>query len=254
MITAYHRPKTLQEALALLAQPETVPLGGGTQLNQKNDASYAVVDLQALGLDEVRRTGESLVIGAVVNLQTLLETEPVPGALKQAVRLEAPLNLRTMGSVAGALVSGDGRSPIATTMLALDASLTLYQRKETSSPPEKGILSLGDFYALRDQMAPGCLITEIKIPLDSKLAYEYVARTPADKPILCVALAQWPSGRLRLVLGGWGKSPRLAMDGKGSTGIEAAARNCAQEAGDEWAGAEYRRETAVVLAKRCLEK
>jgi CO/xanthine dehydrogenase FAD-binding subunit len=30
MITAYHRPQTLEEALALLARPEALPLGGGT--------------------------------------------------------------------------------------------------------------------------------------------------------------------------------------------------------------------------------
>jgi len=28
MITAYHRPQTLDEALKLLAQPNTLPLGG----------------------------------------------------------------------------------------------------------------------------------------------------------------------------------------------------------------------------------
>jgi len=30
MITLYHRPKTLDEALTLLAQPNTVPLGLAT--------------------------------------------------------------------------------------------------------------------------------------------------------------------------------------------------------------------------------
>ena len=31
MIIAYHRPKTLDEALTLLTQPNMVPLGGGMQ-------------------------------------------------------------------------------------------------------------------------------------------------------------------------------------------------------------------------------
>ena len=34
MITTYHRPQTMDEALALLNQPNTLPLGGGTLLSQ----------------------------------------------------------------------------------------------------------------------------------------------------------------------------------------------------------------------------
>jgi CO/xanthine dehydrogenase FAD-binding subunit len=42
------------------------------------------------------------------------------------------------------------------------------------------------------------------------------------------------------------------MDGKGTDGIEAAAKNAAQDATDEWASAEYRQDVAATLAKRCL--
>jgi hypothetical protein len=59
----------------------------------------------------------------------------------------------------------------------------------------------------------GWLIISISIPLNVKLSFEYVARTPADKPIVCAAVAQWNSGRTRLALGGYGKIPMLAMDG-----------------------------------------
>jgi CO/xanthine dehydrogenase FAD-binding subunit len=59
---------------------------------------------------------------------------------------------------------------------------------------------------------------------------------------------------MRLVLGGWGKAPSVAMDGNEPSGVEAAARNAAHEAADEWASAEYRSDVAAVLAKRCLEK
>ncbi len=80
-----------------------------------------------------------------------------------------------------------------------------------------------------------------------------VARTPADKPIVCAALAQWTSGRTRLALGGYGKAPTLAMDGTESDGIDSAAQNAFHEASDEWASAEYRMDVAITLSKRCLE-
>jgi len=42
----------------------------------------------------------------------------------------------------------------------------------------------------------------------------------------------------------------LAMDGTEAAGIEPAARSAFQDAGDEWASAEYRSEAAAILAVR----
>ncbi len=100
---------------------------------------------------------------------------------------------------------------------------------------------------------PSGLITSITIPLNTKTAFEFVSKTPADKPIVGAALAQWNSGRTRLTLCGYGKSPLLAMDGTEADGIQEAARNAYHEAQDEWASAEYRMDVAATLAKRALE-
>ena len=245
MITAYHRPKTLDEALTLLAQPNTTPLGGGTLLAARDWQADPVeaVDLQAIGLHTVTKSGNNLEIGATVTLQQLLESDHCPEALKLALKLEAPLNLRHAATVAGTLVSGDGRSTFATVLLALDAKIDIRYSKDDSR-----ISNIGEFLPLR----PRALITAITIPLNARLAFEYVSRTPADKPIVCAALVQWNAGRTRLALGGYGNSPLLAMDGTESEGIEAAARNAFHEAADEWASAEYRMDVAATLAKRCL--
>lgn len=247
MITEYQRPQTLEETLKLLSAPNTRPLGGGTVLSHPGDESFAVVDLQSLGLDKLHKSGNNLEIGATVTLQTLLESPHTPAALKAAIKLEAPLNLRNMGTVAGTVVTCDGRSPFAAVMLALDAKLTVVSGEST-------MVSLGDFLPLRQDILQGKLITKIEIPLQTNLAFETVARSPADKPIVCAALAQWPSGRTRLVIGGWGKSPSVAMDGNEASGVQTAAHNAAHAATDEWASAEYRMDIAAVLAKRCLAK
>ncbi len=244
MITTYHRPKTLDEALALLTQPNRLPLGGGTLLSHATGDSVEVVDLQSLSLDSIKKSGNNLEIGATVTLQQLLESEHCPEALKSALRLEAPLNIRNAATIAGTLVSGDGHSPLGTVLLALDAKIDIQYSKEDSSTS-----NIGEFLPLR----PRGLITFIALPLNGKLAFNYVSRTPADKPIVCAALAQWNSGRTRLALGGYGKITFLAMDGTESDGIETAARNAFHEATDEWASSEYRMDVAATLAKRCLE-
>jgi CO/xanthine dehydrogenase FAD-binding subunit len=255
MITTYHRPQTLDEALTLLTQPNTVPLGGGTLLSRPTTDSVQAVDLQSLGLDSLTIKGnpsagsaQALEIGATTTLQALHENENCPEALKAAIKLEAPINIRNSATVAGTLVASDGRSPFATTLLSMDAKLE--QAMLNNSTVEYRTSNIGEFLPLRSVN----LITKIILPLNIKFAFEFVSRTPADKPIICAALTQWSSGRTRLALGGYGKTPVLAMDGTEAKGLESAARNAYHEANDEWASAEYRMDVAATLAKRCLEQ
>jgi CO/xanthine dehydrogenase FAD-binding subunit len=243
MITTYHRPQTLDEALALLAKPNTVPLGGGTLLSQPTTDSVSVVDLQRLGLDSISTKGNDLEVGATSTLQSLLENANSPQALKTAIKLEAPINIRNSATAAGTLVVSDGRSTFAAMLLAMDTKVTFNNGSTTT-------VGLSEFLLTR----PKGLITSITIPLNIKVAFEFVSRTPADKPLIAAALAQWNSGRTRLTLGGYGKSPMLAMDGTEADGLETAARNAYHEANDEWATSEYRMDVAATLAKRCLEK
>ncbi len=252
MIINYHRPNTLEEALTLLARPDplTLPLGGGIVLNAPSDEQFAVVDLQNLGLNTHEKRGNALMLGAAVTLQNLLDIPELPPALHAAVRHEATHNLRQAGTVAGTLVAADGRSPFAAAMLALDAKLTLLPGEEEAF--------LGDVLNTREgstlNALPHRLITQIAVSAKAALAYQYVARSPADRPIVCVAVAKWPSGRVRVVVGGFGDTPRLALDGPQPGGEEHAVRSATANAADQWASAEYRQDVAVTLVKRCLKE
>lgn len=248
MISAYHRPQTIEEALALLARSDmnAVPMGGGSALNRLSPEPFAVVDLQDLGLNSAYDRGNFLDLGATLTLQVLLEAPRLPPALRKAIQHEASYNLRQVATVAGTLVSATGRSPFATAMLALDASLLLMPGEEQ--------VDLGDLLSIRKENLRGRLITRVTIPLNARLAYEYVARTPADQPIVCASAAQWPSSRTRVALGGYGAAPLLALDGPEPGGAEIAAHNAYSQAGDEWASADYRQEIAEILTRRCLKQ
>jgi CO/xanthine dehydrogenase FAD-binding subunit len=263
MIIEYHRPETLPEALTLLArrEPLTVPLGGGSALNRPSPQPLAVVDLQALGLGGYRLAGHFLEMGATLTLEALLAAagevsgqsppEPLPlqPSLVRCLRLEATYNLRQVATVAGSLAAAGGRSPFTVALLALDCQLSLY-RPATTEPEQLG---LGDYLPLRGELR-SALVTQVSLPLNVRLAYEYVARTPADWPVACVGVARWPSGRTRVALGGFGDSPLLAMDGPAADGAELAAADAYSGAGDDWATAEYRREMAAVLTARALRR
>jgi len=254
MIIEYHRPEKLKEALRLLARPNprTLPLGGGSVLNQAASLAasepIAVVDLQALGLGTLEVQENTLVAGATVTLQNLLDQPGLPDALYGAIRHEATHNLRQVATLAGTAAAAGGRSPLATALLALDAVLEIHSLAEG-----KQRVKFGDWLPRRGETPPGQLITALHLPLSARLAYEYVARSPADLPIVCAAAAQWPGGRTRLALGGFGAAPALVLDGAGTDGAAEAARSAYSLAEDAWASAEYRAEMAAVLARRCLQ-
>ena len=248
MITEYHRPKKIAEALELLArkEPLTRPLGGGTVLSAPHSEEYAVVDLQHLGLAKLSTKGKNLSMGAALPLQVLLESPAIPTALAAAIQHEANYSQRQVSTVAGSLVSADGRSPFAIAMLALDAQLSIEPKKEK--------LGYGELLPLRSEILAGKLITKITLAGQPQLVYEYVARSPADRPIVALALARWPSGRTRLAVGGFGEMPHLAVDGQDDSGLIDALQNVLDGATDNWATSDYRKEAGAAILRRALAK
>lgn len=240
----YYRPKTLEEALALLERG--VPLAGGTALTPRRYHLEAVIDLQDLGLDGLEVGETEVRVGAAVRLQRLVEEAGAPEVLRRACRQEAGWNLRNMATLGGAAASGDGRSPLLTVLLALDARLRLEPGSEEQA--------LDAWLEARGK-PPRRLITEIVLPRPEAAAYEQVARSPADRPLVAAALARHGDG-WRVALGGYGERPVRVPQAEAALAmgdLSAAARAAGEayrQAGDAWASAEYRSEVAAVLVRR----
>jgi CO/xanthine dehydrogenase FAD-binding subunit len=246
MIIEYHRPEKVEEALELIARkdPRTVPMGGGTVLATPKSEDLAVVDLQLLGLNKISQTAKLFKVGATATLQDLLQLDQINPELAKTIELESTRTLRQSASVAGALVSADGRSPLAIAALAMDAQFVV--------EPEKENLSFGEILPLRKNALKERIIVAVHFPRNVFLTYEYVARTPADLPIVALALAKWPSGRTRLVAGGFGAQPALALDGKDDSGLADALSNALHGSTDKWAEEEYRQEAGKALLTRAI--
>ncbi|MEN4013199.1 MAG: FAD binding domain-containing protein [Bellilinea sp.] len=246
MIQAYYRPKTLVEAERLLAEPgeRRVPLGGGSVVSRAKDQSYAVVDLQDLGLGSIEQEGKRLEIGSMATLESMAQSSLISAELKQVLLLSASLNIRNQATIAGYLVCADGRSPLAVALLALDASTVWH-------PAEKR-LSLGDWFTVG--RAQGLFITSLQFNTNVVIKYRQVARSPMDQPIVAAAIARWESGRMRIALGGFGSKPILALDGQGAAGAAEAARSAFANAEDHWASAEFRQDVAARLVTRMIEE
>lgn len=245
MIVEYNRPATMEEALWLLQRtdPKTVPLGGGTYLSQAKVGDVAVVDLQALGLDEITMDGMTARIGATAKLQDIYEFEGLPVVLYKALYKERGANMRRMMTLAGFLVTADGRSPLLAGLHALNARIVFADGVSTG---------IDEWLPARQQQRQK-LITRIEVPVNAGLRLETVSRAPTDRPVLTVALAVWLSGEQRLVLGGWGENTRLAYQGAVLEEAIKAAESTLAEASDAWASAEYRKSAASAILRRFMQ-
>ena len=247
MIIDYHRPRNLDEALTLLkrSHPKTIPLGGGSGICQGLHEPAAVVDLQDICLENLEKIGITYRLGATARLQSLVQWGECPEQLRDVLEKEFTLNSRNVATVAGSLVRATNKSIFAGALLAVDSKLTW----------EPGVIEipLGDWLPLRGKWKNGKfkLMTNCTFNLPMTLKYEYVSRTPMDRSIVGVILAQWSSGRTRLVLIGFGDSPICVFDGTEEAGIVEAAKNACSHfsCNDHF---EYKKEMVQLLTDRLI--
>lgn len=261
---AYYRARSIDEALDLLRQPNTVPLAGGTALlATETGIDAAVVDLQEAGLDHMTWVddGRLLRLGAMVRLADLDDfLAPLTGLqgaaalLRAAIHRAGPNTYRHAATVGGIIASRLPDSEFVAALMALGTTVNLRL-------PAPETLSVAGYMADNDQ--PPGLITEIDVYCpQGRGAAERVARTPADTPIVSVTLWRPDDGAARLAATGIGPRPmRLraaeAALGDGTpeaiTAAAEAARAAAHHPGDFRGDAAYRAEMAAVLTRRVLQ-
>jgi CO/xanthine dehydrogenase FAD-binding subunit len=108
-VSTYARPASLDEALALLAEEGTAPMGGGTDLAGQIDRGIrspaTLVDLRDTGLGAIEQEGDVLRVGAAVTLAALAAAAPLEPytAVRSAAASAASPLLRNVGTVGGNL-------------------------------------------------------------------------------------------------------------------------------------------------------
>jgi len=241
----YVRPESIEQALEQLASGSA--LGGGTTLVPRRNSLETVVDLQGLGLADLEVSAGKVVAGAGCTLQQMIEAEGmIIEELAETCRREASWNLRNMATLAGAVLACDGRSPLVAALLAVGG---------------KAVLAGGETLDLdelldRRPLPTGTLVTALQWKAKASLRYEQVARTPADRPIVAVAIGHTDGSAHRVVLGGFGARPvrvpraEKALAAEDLRSASEAAAEAYAQAGDVWASAEYRAHVAGVLVRR----
>ncbi len=234
---AYHRPDSVEDAVALLNDNSYQPLAGGTVLNGDDDPTpVTMVDLQGCGLDGISGDAGQLRLGAMTTLHDMLNDERVPTGLADAAQAELPSTLRTLATVGGTVATGNADSILLAALLVHDARVELVGLSGYEKLPLADVLKAG--------VAAGYVVTAVELDPSGDCVRQSTARTPSDTPIVS-ATARNAADGVRLALTGMADHPVLADALDPTTGLEPIS--------DFRGSADYRRTLAEVLAKRAID-
>jgi carbon-monoxide dehydrogenase medium subunit len=275
----YHTPKTIDEAVALLAKvaPEDGRiLAGGQSLVPimafRMSHPAHLIDINGIGeLDRLCTEGGELVVPACVRhaaFEQPAEPGPLGRLLTSVVRHIAHLPIRTRGTFCGSLAHADPSSEWCLVMATLDGALVARSVRGTRTVPA------ASFFAgvMTTALDADELLIEARLPIlpaDTRFGFYEVNRRAGDFAMaMALVVYRVAGGKIvepRVGLGGVEPRPRRIPEAEAALAgraPDAATFHAAAEAGaavakdileDERTGADYRRELAATVIRRALE-
>ena len=275
----YHSPKTIDEALKLMADlgGEAKLLAGGHSLlpaMKLRLASFGhLVDLgRVSGLDGIREDGGQIVIGALAT-HWKVETSELLRAkcplLAECAASIGDVQVRNRGTIGGSLAHADPAADYPAAIVALEAEIVARGAKGSRT------IKAEDFFVdlLTTALAPGEIVTEVRIrPAAAKTGSAYVKVPQPASGFAVVGVAALVtldgSGKISgarvgitgaAAKGYRAKETEAALAGKAAdaAAISAAAEKATagvEANGDLFASADYRAHLTRVTAKRAIAK
>ena len=221
------RPTSLAEAVALLAaRGDAKPIAGGTdlmvQLRDGRRSAALLVDLGALDLAGIRRTGEGLEVGAMTPMDRLAGDPEIRAhfpALAAAAATVGAWPIQCRATLGGNLANASPAADTAPALLVADASLTL------ASTAGSRRVAVAEFFRGPGQnaLAPGELIVSVALPFQaaghgSRIVESFVKVGPRREQVISMA-----SLAARVVARGDGtlESARFALGSVAPTPVRA---------------------------------
>lgn len=274
----YHRPGTLEEALALLAEygDEARIIAGGQSLvpmmNMRLAQPGHLVDINAVeDLSYIRSNDGSVEIGALARHQQieksplLLQTcQPLPAAARNIGHYA----LRERGTIGGSLALADPAAEFPLMAMLLDAEMSV-----RSTAAQRVVLARDFFVSVfTTSLEMGEIVTQVSMRALAQgegWGFRWLARRSGDYAIVNAAatLALNEAGRIdriALALGGVGATPvrltGIEQECRGKKTEDSWAREIAVQAAaqtdpesDKNASVEYRKELIEVLLAAAIE-
>jgi len=274
-IAAYHKPMTLVEAAALLAEDGRTIIAGGTDLlvNPRYMVGVReVVDIRKLGLNYIRAENGWLHIGAGATMRSVAQQAALQrlanGILARGAAVCGSPNIRNMATLVGNIASALPSADTPPALLALNAEVVLVGTNGERVVPLDNFF-VGPAQSVRERE----LISELRIPLadsdDLRGGFYKIGRTAEDISMVNAAATLKIQGgtitRARLVLGAVAPVPLRVTRAEEALAGQLATEETFQRAAelvrdevrpitDHRATAAYRRKMSVVAAVRALRQ
>ena len=275
---AYHRPKSVADAVAMLADlgDDARPLAGGHSLIPMMKLRLAtpahLVDLGALAdLKGVRADGADVVIGAMTTQHELIASDVLGGKvplLRETALVIADPQVRYAGTLGGNVANGDPGNDMPAVMICLGATY------EVAGKSGARRIAAREFYqgAYFTALEPGEILTAVRIPVPPAghgFAYEKLKRKVGDYATAAAAvLLTMNGGRVATCSIGltnvsetplWAEEAGNILTGSSSEAeivkrAVAAAEAITRPATDARGPAHYRTKMAGVMLARALAK
>ena len=221
---AYKKPRSLEEAVALLGEHSDARLLAGGQsliatLNMRLSAPSLLIDINGLsGLDGISHKAGMLEIGALVRHvqaeRSDVITEHAP-LIARAMPHIGHAAIRNRGTLGGSIAFADPAAELPACLLALDGEV------EASGPKGKRTIKAADFFMglFETALEPQDVLTAIRVPAagkDTRTGFAELARRHGDYAIVGLAASGRADGKgladVRLAYFGVGATPVRAKN------------------------------------------
>jgi len=275
----YHAPRSLEEALTLLAEfgSDARVLAGGQSLvplmNMRLARPERIIDInQVAELDYITADEEFLLFGALTRHRTIERSEVVAGAcpiLSEAVRLLGHPQVRSRGTIGGSVAHADPAAEYPAVVAALNGEIVVQSLRG------RRVLGWQQFFLdhYTVDLEPDELVVEVCLrrpPCPSAGAFLEISRRHGDFALVEAAVQMELNDTARcssvsIALGGVGATPVRAVAAENSLKgqvptselIRQAAALAAQDLepiDDVHATSSYRKKMAGLLVARALQR
>lgn len=218
---AFKKARSLDEAIALLAEKDAKLLAGGQSLiatlNMRLSAPALLIDINGIaGLDGISAKGDTIEIGALARHAQVERSDIVAKRaplIAQAIPHIGHPAIRNRGTLGGSIAFADPAAELPACLLALDAEIDVH------GPKGKRTIKAQDFFRglFETALTPRDVLTAVRVPAangDMRTGFAELARRHGDYAIVGLAAsARADGGKLTDV--------RLAFFGVGDTPVRA---------------------------------
>lgn len=259
--TKYHKPASLDDAIAALGNAEDGKfLSGGQTLlatmKQRLAAPSDLIDLRGIpDMVGIRVEGDTVTIGAATTHAEVASNADLAGAIPAlsglAVLIGDPA-VRHMGTIGGSLANNDPAADYPAAVLGLNATVVTNQREIPAEEYFQGLFTT----ALEEDE----VITAIRFPKPRRASYQKFPNPASRFALVGVMVAETDDG-VRVAVTGAGsdgvfraEALEQALSGDFSAGaLDGASVDADGLMGDIHATPDYRAHLIRVLAKRAVE-